>query len=262
MQLQGTNTYLIGTGREKLLIDTGEGKPSWIQHIAYLVQSMKFSIQKILLTHWHRDHTAGCPDLLQHFPDLKTAVYKCEPATGQGPIVDGQVFTVPGATVRAIHTSGHTSDHMCFLLEEENAIFTGDTLLGHGTTAIEDMTDYMTSLRKLQESRCQTAYPGHGAVVSLLSLRLEQEIARTLYRERQMLMALKSIHRSKVAAGVPGKGSATLDELVHEVFGKLPPYIVETVFQPLAKTLLMKLAGEKRVGFEFRGGQKGWFAKE
>lgn len=76
----------------------------------------------MLLTHWHGDHTGGVPDLLRLYPELKSSIYKNLPGKTQQPIYDGQLFEVEGATIRAVHTPGHSDDHMCFVLEEEQAL--------------------------------------------------------------------------------------------------------------------------------------------
>jgi ribonuclease/clavin/mitogillin len=83
------------------------------------------TVHQALITHWHHDHVGGIPDLLRLCPEV--TIYKHQPGEGQVDIQDGQVFQVEGATLRAAHTPGHTVDHMVFVFEEENAIFTGDS---------------------------------------------------------------------------------------------------------------------------------------
>lgn len=82
-------------------------------------------MHQAILTHWHGDHVDGLPDLLTICPGAQ--VFKHQPEPSQKNIEDGQIFSVEGATLTALHTPGHTVDHMAFLLEEENAIFTGDS---------------------------------------------------------------------------------------------------------------------------------------
>lgn len=134
----GTNTYLVGRGQQRLLIDTGEGVPRWANLLQSVLQEEKATVHKALITHWHVDHVKGIPDLLKLCP--KATVHKHNPDEGQADIQDGQVFAVEGATLRAFHTPGHTKDHMCFVFEEEDAIFTGDSMfhfrLGMGKTLI------------------------------------------------------------------------------------------------------------------------------
>jgi glyoxylase-like metal-dependent hydrolase (beta-lactamase superfamily II) len=120
--LQGTNTYIVGTGARRLIIDTGQGIPEWANLIADTLLATHAALSHVLLTHWHGDHTGGVPDLLRLYPHLVDSIYKHTPGPAMQPIVDGQVFRVEGATVRAVHAPGHSHDHMCFILEEENAM--------------------------------------------------------------------------------------------------------------------------------------------
>lgn len=260
MQLQGTNTYLLGSGSQRLLVDTGEGREHWIDLVLAALAERHLSIKQVLLTHWHGDHTGGVPDLLKHFPSLQDSIFKYDPDFSQQPIIDGQVFSVEGATVRAVYTPGHSTDHICFLLEEENALFTGDNVLGHGTTVVEDLAEYLRSLYKMQQQDCAIGYPGHGAVIGDLRCKMKAEIGQKHRRERQILMGLKSFQCKKDSAST-NECLATVGELVVHMFGQLPPAVRETVFEPFVGEVLMKLAGEKRVGFLFKGGQKRWFSR-
>ena len=124
-QIPGTNTYLVGRGHQRILIDTGEGKPTWAAHLQSVLSEEKATVHQALLTHWHGDHVGGIPDLLKICP--RAQIFKHQPDDGQTEILDGQVFQVEGATLMACHTPGHTVDHMVFVLEEEDAIFTGDS---------------------------------------------------------------------------------------------------------------------------------------
>lgn len=255
MQLQGTNTYLIGTGHERILIDTGEGEESWIQLVMSVIRERNLIIDKVLLTHWHGDHTGGVSDLLHHYPHLQDCIYKSKPDLGQQPIVDGQQFHVPGATLRAVFTPGHSVDHMCFHFIEESSLITGDNILGHGTTAVEDLAQYMQSLRIMQSISCEKGLPGHGAVIPDLRRKLSEEVGSKERRERQILAGLKSFQTSRPTSTM----GATAKELVSQVFGQLPDDTSSDIFEPFMRELLMKLASEKRVGFVLREGKKQWF---
>ncbi|RFU80156.1 hypothetical protein TARUN_2071 [Trichoderma arundinaceum] len=155
MQLQGTNTYLIGTGTARILIDTGEHKPS-------------------------KDQQA---------------------------ITNGQIFWTQGATLRAVLTPGHTVDHMCFLLEEENALFTGDNVLGHGYSVAECLGSYMTSLRLMASLGCTIGYPGHGAVIADLPRKIATYIAQRDSREKQVYEAL--VQQASYGGTGPGSTADT-----------------------------------------------------
>jgi glyoxylase-like metal-dependent hydrolase (beta-lactamase superfamily II) len=106
--LQGTNTYLVGTGSARILIDTGEGRPSWIAALQRVLREERAAVAHTLITHWHHDHTGGIPDLLRAWPD--TRVYKHQPEEGQLELADGMQFRVEGASLTAVHTPGHTAD--------------------------------------------------------------------------------------------------------------------------------------------------------
>lgn len=121
----GTNTYLIGRGRQRILIDTGEGARSWATSLKNFLSEENATVQQVLLTHWHGDHVGGISDLKRLCPQV--IVHKHDPEDGQEDIYDGQVFCVEGATLKACHTPGHTYDHMAFIVEEEDALITGDS---------------------------------------------------------------------------------------------------------------------------------------
>ncbi|KAE8371845.1 beta-lactamase-like protein [Aspergillus bertholletiae] len=188
MQLQGTNTYLVGTGSTRILIDTGEGAPQWALNVTRYLEDHGISISHVLVTHWHKDHTGGIADLLAHDPNM--TVYKHKPDPGQRAIVNGQTFQTQGATLRAVLTPGHTVDHTCFLLEEENALFTGDNVLGHGYSVADDLESYTASLRLMASLKCACGYPGHGNVISNLPQTLAKYIAQRVSREKQIYAVL------------------------------------------------------------------------
>ncbi|CAG8778656.1 15109_t:CDS:2, partial [Gigaspora rosea] len=172
--LQGTNTYLIGTGSRKILLDTGEGKPKYIQTLAESFKKLgeNVIITDILITHWHIDHVGGIDSILQYTKEnnLPTPTIhkrlnpKRDKRTYQ-PIEENQIYHTDGASLRAIFTPGHSEDHVAFYLEEENALFTGDAVLGVGTTIFETLNEYINSLQKMKELSPGRIYPGHGPMV-------------------------------------------------------------------------------------------------
>lgn len=148
----------------------------------------------MLLSHWHGDHVGGIKQLLAAYPTVK--VHKNRPEDGQLNISDNDVFSVESATLRAVHSPGHTQDHMSFVLEEEDALFTADNILGHGTAVFEDLASYMNSLRRMESMFNGVAYPGHGAVVNDGKARVSQYIRHRQLREDQVLQVLRSPHPS------------------------------------------------------------------
>ncbi|KAK0735104.1 metallo-beta-lactamase superfamily protein [Lasiosphaeria miniovina] len=256
--LQGTNTYIVGTGAQRLIVDTGQGIPDWAGLIASTLSSNGFSLSHVLLTHWHGDHTGGVPDLIRMYPDVSRSIYKHTPSKTQQPIADGQLFKVEGATVRAVHAPGHSHDHMCFVLEEEQAMFTGDNILGHGTAAVEHLNTWMGTLRLMQSHSCVTGYPAHGAVIADLKGKIAGELAGKLRRERQALQALQ---RAKDRGGSGAAGRMTVKDLVTAVYGdSMDSGVREMALEPFMDEVLRKLAEDGMVGFDMRGGVKRWFS--
>ncbi|KAF1977263.1 Metallo-hydrolase/oxidoreductase [Bimuria novae-zelandiae CBS 107.79] len=239
--LQGTNTYIVGTGAKRLLIDTGEGKPEWFSSLKSVLADENITIDKTLISHWHHDHTGGVSDLLAHSPS--TAVYKRDPKDGWQDIVDGQTFTTEGATLRPYFCPGHTTDHMAFVLEEENAMFTADNVLGQGTAVFEDLAVYMKSLEGMGTQFTGRAYPGHGPVIEDGPAKVREYIAHRKQREKQVLDVL----------GQESEGGWTATEIVKVIYKDYP----EVLWAPAEKgvlQILSKLKGEGKV-VEGEGGR-------
>lgn len=153
-----------------------------------MLDKEKITIDKAILTHWHHDHIEGVPDLLK--ASSKTTVYKRDPEDGWLDISDGQKFETDGATLRAFHCPGHTTDHTAFILEEEDAMFTADNVLGQGTAVFEDLTTYMKSLDSMSKQFKGRAYPGHGPVIEDGPAKILEYIKHRKQREQQVLDVL------------------------------------------------------------------------
>ncbi|KAK5126236.1 hypothetical protein LTR85_010471 [Meristemomyces frigidus] len=237
--LQGTNTYLVGQGPKRILIDTGEGNQIWPPSLQKALDEKKASIEQIILTHWHPDHVGGVKDVLAHSPDAK--VYKNRPDSGQLGIEDGQTFKTEGATLRTFYCPGHAIDHMALVLEEEDAMFTGDNVLGHGTAVFEDLATYMQSLDRMQHQFSGRAYPGHGAVIEEGKAKIKEYISHRKEREDQILGAMKQ----SLATGDSDEGLNSMG-IVKVVYKDYP----ESLHGPAeggVVQVLKKLEGEGRV---------------
>jgi ribonuclease/clavin/mitogillin len=227
------------------LIDTGEGKPSWIFAIQKVLKDENASITEAILTHWHHDHVSGQKHLLDISPETK--IYKNSPSEGQLGIEDGQRFQVDGASLRAVFSPGHTQDHMALILEEEDAMFTGDNVLGHGTGVFEDLATYLDSLEKMRGSFRGRAYPGHGAVIDDGPGKILEYIRHRKQREDQVVQILKS---SRSDPGVAVSGGEPDDwtsmEIVKIIYKDFP----ESLHLPAnggIMQILVKLEGEDKV---------------
>ncbi|KAM0249355.1 hypothetical protein ACHAQJ_009071 [Trichoderma viride] len=186
--LQGTNTYLLGTGHFRILIDTGEGRPSWIHSLKETLTQENATVKVAVITHWHHDHTGGIADLVDAFPEAK--IYKNSPDARQLAIQDGDSFKAEGATLTAYHTPGHAKDHMAFVLTEEDAMFAGDNVLGQGTAVFEDLATYLQSLSRMKTLFSGRVYPGHGPVVENGLDKITEYIEHRRQREEEVLRAM------------------------------------------------------------------------
>ncbi|KAL2264005.1 hypothetical protein VTK26DRAFT_3560 [Humicola hyalothermophila] len=263
--LQGTNTYLVGTGPKRLLIDTGEGKPAWIAALKRVLEEEKASIASAILTHWHKDHTGGVPDLLAAWPG--TPVYKNQPDAGQLDIADGQQFRVEGASLTAHHTPGHTTDHMVLVWAEEGAMFTGDNVLGHGTAVFEDLATYLASLDKMRRlygaigttTKQGRAYPGHGAALADGPAKISEYIRHRQQREEQVVQTLRSEKNpgansttTTTTTTTSNNNAWTVMELVRSIYRDVPETLHPAAANGVVQ-ILQKLRQEGRVAVSADG---------
>jgi len=196
----GTNTYIVGTSKRPLLLDTGHGVAIYADLLEAALKELSGSIEleRIILTHAHVDHLGGVRQVIERFGEMEVLKMPWEghdaPAGATSAIGHDAVVHTEGATLRAVFTPGHSPDHLCYYLEEERALFTGDVVLGAGTTVIPDDTgdlgEYMDSLRSLLALDVETIYPGHGPVIRNPKEKIGQYIAHRELRERQVLEAL------------------------------------------------------------------------
>lgn len=197
--LQGTNTYLIGTGRERILLDTGEGRPAYLPILKSVLEEQKCSIKTILLSHWHHDHVDGLPSVRSLLKDVcprsePPGVWKFKHSSDEAdwlPLEDQDKISIEGATLRAYHTPGHTTDHLAFHLLEDNTLFTADHVLGGSTSVFEDLGAYMSSLRKLQLINATTLYPGHGLEIKNAQDTIQGYLDHRQAREDQIIRVMR-----------------------------------------------------------------------
>ncbi|MBN9143019.1 MULTISPECIES: MBL fold metallo-hydrolase [unclassified Novosphingobium] len=204
----GTQTYLVGDARGLAVIDPG---PDDAEHIDALLGAIGDApVLAILCTHTHRDHSPGAAPLAAA---TGAPIIGCAPLTleDDGPradaafdtsyapdtvLKDGELVRLPSATLMAVATPGHTSNHLCFALIESGALFTGDHVMGWSTTVVSppdgDMSDYMISLDKLYERADRVYYPAHGPQIDKPQQMVRGMIGHRRMRERQILRALET----------------------------------------------------------------------
>ncbi|MFT4569784.1 MAG: ribonuclease/clavin/mitogillin [Hyphomicrobiaceae bacterium] len=194
----GTNTYIVGTGANRILLDTGQGVVEWVDLVqrALTEHCDDACLERIVVTHAHPDHHGGVRDVFDRFGALPLQK-KPWPANDMGLPVEAidhlDVVSVEGATLEAHWTPGHAEDHLCFLLREERALFTGDVVLGAGTTVIPpdgDLQDYLDSLARLLELDIDVIFPAHGPAIREPHAKIRQYIAHRELRDVQILEAV------------------------------------------------------------------------
>ena len=236
----GTGTFVVGH-RTVAVIDPGPADPA---HIAALIDSLKHeTVSHIVITHTHSDHSPAAP-ALQAATGAK--IVGCVPLvlSDDGPradagfdptyapdevLVEGGSVSGPGWTLTALATPGHTSNHLCYALAEEKALFTGDHVMGWSTTVVAppdgDMAAYMASLRKLVDRDDAIYHPTHGEPVTdpqrfvrgLITHRKQREtqILKLLGDGPQTIPAMVAVMYAMVDKGLhPAAGRSVLAHLI------------------------------------------------
>jgi glyoxylase-like metal-dependent hydrolase (beta-lactamase superfamily II) len=232
----GTNTYLVGEG-DRAVIDPG---PAITAHVEKILE--QGNIKWILCTHTHQDHSpaaamlkaaTGAQVLGRPAPEGQDATFKPDFVLENGQRVDlGKIG------LRAIHTPGHASNHLCYLLEQTKMLFTGDHVMQGSTVVINppdgDMRAYLQSLEKLLGEDLAVIAPGHGYLIGAPHQEVRRLIAHRLGRERKVVVALQQL------------GEASLDELLPVVYDDVPVRIHRVAARSLTAHL-DKLAADGAV---------------
>jgi glyoxylase-like metal-dependent hydrolase (beta-lactamase superfamily II)/8-oxo-dGTP pyrophosphatase MutT (NUDIX family) len=213
----GTNTYLVGNDEQLAVIDPG---PLIDSHIAAIVACGRGRIRWLLCTHTHRDHSPAAK-VLQATTGAHVIGYPAPAGESQDgsfapdwrPAHDERL-QIAGLALRALHTPGHASNHLCFLLEETKMLFTGDHVMQGSTVIINppdgDMRAYLHSLESLLARDITIIAPGHGYLIGSPHREIRRLIRHRQWREAQVIAALER------------SNGATCDELVPEVYADAP----------------------------------------
>ena len=219
----GTNTYLIGND-EVTVIDPGPALPA---HIEAITQTSSH-IKQILLTHTHPDHSPGTK-LLQDKIGVPVFALITDSSKDQDTtftperiLSDGETLTSKDYTIEVIHTPGHASNHLCYLLKQEKLLFTGDHIMDGSTVVISppdgNMQEYIDSLLKLKKYDLNKIAPGHGELMDDPYTAVEWIVQHRMERE------------SKVIETLQLQKSGDLDTLVRDVYSDVDP-----ILHPIAK---------------------------
>ncbi len=242
----GTNTYLVGDGQTWTVIDPGPASEPHLQALLAALVAEGGRVERILVTHTHRDHSPGATALaaatgapvwgrLAAHAEWQDADF----APVHQPRHGERVAVGAGATLRVLHTPGHASNHLCYLLEEEQMLFTGDHVMQGSTVVINppdgDMAAYLAALDALLDEPLRWLAPGHGFLVTEPHAVLRGLIAHRLRREAKVVTALP----------VAGGGPAGLDDLLPQVYADTPLALHALARRSLLAHLL-KLQAEGR----------------
>ncbi|MBI4526840.1 MAG: MBL fold metallo-hydrolase [Deltaproteobacteria bacterium] len=239
MTLDGTNQYLLGEN-EITVIDVGLSSKENIDGILKQVGTVGGKkIEKILLTHIHRDHSGGALALKKQtgaklgISRLRAGYVGSEDFTYD----DGDEIPYDGGRLRVIHTPGHESGHCCFYEPDQRILFTGDHILGRGTTVIPppdgDMALYLRSLEKLLALKIRLLLPGHGPAIDAPYDKINEYIEHRLMREREVMECLRD-------------GLDTIPTIAARIYAEVPAPL-QTVGRLSIEAHLLKLIQEKRV---------------
>src|SRR2546426_9069751 len=197
--LEGTNTWVVGRDGP-IVIDPGPDDPGHVQAVLQAAGR----VGAILLTHRHLDHAPAADRLSQL---TGPPIYAASPGEDQRLANDGDRLEAGGVTLEVVATPGHSPDHLVFLERDTGALFTGDAVLGRGTSVIDppegDLSDYLRSLDRMRRLEPRIIYPGHGPVVEGAGRKIEEYLAHRRDRERQVLRALEEGPHTPVEL-VPG----------------------------------------------------------
>ena len=235
----GTNTYLIGGGarNEWAVIDPG---PLDAAHVEAIINAAPGPIRWIFATHTHNDHSPACAPLKARSGALvhgRIATHPQWQDAGFAPDVllqGGERFELPApdgttTTLHAIRTPGHASNHVCYLLEEEKLLFTGDHVMQQSTVVINppdgDMAAYIASLRELSERDLDWLAPGHGFLMAKPRQAMEGIVAHRLKREAKVIAAMRAL------------GPADADALLARVYDDVQPRLLPMAMRSLTAHL-------------------------
>jgi glyoxylase-like metal-dependent hydrolase (beta-lactamase superfamily II) len=225
----GTNTYVIGSGSEVVVLDPGPIIEDHRQAILGTIGDR--TVVAVAVTHTHSDHAPLANPLAAQVGAPSIGFAAGPEFVPDQHLEDLGKLTVGSIDLTAIHTPGHTIDHLCYLVDD--ALFSGDHIMGGSTVVIEDAAAYMQSLERLAGMDLRHLYPGHGPELPDAAATIDEYMAHRRMREAQVVAAI-------------GDGAATVDEIVEAVYEEVP---LEWRFAAAmqVRTQLQKLIGDGRV---------------
>ena len=238
--------YLVTGEKAAVFIDAGYDVQADVDSLAmHWDDAGRPPVAAIVVTHRHLDHAGGVRRLAWATGGVVTATAEEKPHIEEAfpkavvgrTVADREVLDLGGVTLEFVHTPGHTMGSVCVYYREERVLFTGDTVLGSGTTTINpeqgEVAAYIKSLNMLLGLDVRLICPGHGAVIEEPQAKIREAIARRLSRERDIVELLSNGHR-------------TLDQLFAALYADIDPGLHEVARRQI-RSHLVKLESEGRV---------------
>lgn len=235
----------LAVGGEGVLIDSGFGdEQSANAIIDYVNHFPGLRLSHIVITHAHPDHINGSARL-REITGASIVIHSAERSTvtADREVGDGDIISLHGIDLEVVHTPGHSPGHICLYMTKDRVMFSGDQVLGLGTTAIHpplgDMAQYIDSLRKLLTYDIELICPGHGTPIRTPRKKIEELINHRLEREAQIIDGLH-------------QGKSTIKELAFEIYPELTGFLYEVAKGQVCAHLI-KLENEGKVCSQISG---------
>jgi glyoxylase-like metal-dependent hydrolase (beta-lactamase superfamily II) len=203
---EGNHTYLLTSGGSAVLVDAGVGHPDHLVALERALAENSSSLQAVIVTHGHSDHASGVPAIGTAHSQTVFGKYvwsgdRPMDSIQWCPLVDGDEVHFGDTAVTAVHTPGHSPDHLAFWHEPTRALYTGDLVIGDSSVMIDtshggNLMQYLASLERALELEPRQLFPAHGPRVHDPAALLRSAIAHRRQRERQVIAAIAGGHRT------------------------------------------------------------------
>jgi glyoxylase-like metal-dependent hydrolase (beta-lactamase superfamily II) len=238
----GSNTWLI-EGAVPTLVDTGSGERQHLDELASALADVPGTeLAQVVVTHAHIDHAGGAVAIAERWPGVAFRKFPWPDRDNRYPVpwyplADDDIVAAGNGDLWAVHTPGHSPDHLCFYEPRSATLFAGDLVVNGGTVVIPashggSLAQYLASLRRVLELQPRRILAGHGPPVDVPGALIRGYIAHRLQREQQLLDAL-------------GRGTSTVDALVASIYPDVHPDLAAAAAENV-RAHLEKLRDEGR----------------